>query len=179
MRISYNADGTRILADVPEESSAKVWDAVSGNELLSFNEKISLTSYEPKGRIIAVVSNNDIIVLDADTGKQKFSLTGHTAQLTSLNFSSDGTRLVSGSSNGELIVWDMVSGKQALKLQGPTDGFSPFVHYEIFGVAFSPDGKYILTGNTYGEATLWDGNNGKKLNTKIFELIHSKKPNSS
>jgi WD40 repeat protein/transcriptional regulator with XRE-family HTH domain len=169
MRISYSPDGTRILADFPEGESAKVWDATLGNESLNLNERISLASYSPDGKLIAAVSDKNIIIWDSGTGKQKFTLTGHTAAVTCLSFSSDGTRLVSGSSNGELMVWDVMDGKQVFILQGPTDGSSPFVHYEIFAAVFSPDGKHILTGNTYGEDTLWDANNGKKLNTKIFE----------
>ncbi|HEY5729632.1 MAG TPA: WD40 repeat domain-containing protein, partial [Anaerolineales bacterium] len=169
MRVSYSVDGEGILADFPDEKSVKVWDANSGNDLLKLNENGSLTSFSAAGKLIAAVSYKNIIIWDADSGKQKFSLIGHSASITCLGFSSDGTRLISSSSNGELIVWDMVNGKQALKLQEVTEGFSPFVQYEFFAAAFSPDGKHILTGNTYGEATLWDANTGKKLNTKIFE----------
>jgi len=169
MRVSYSADGKEILADYPEGKSVKVWDAVFGNELLNFNDKISLASYSPDGNLIAAVADKDIIILDSESGKQKITLTGHTAPITCLSFSSDGIRLVSGGANGELIVWDMVNGRQALKVQGTTKGTSPFVHYEFFAVTFSPDGEHILTGNTYGEATVWDANTGKKLNVKIFE----------
>jgi len=169
MRVSYSPDGNGILANDPDDKSAKVWGVTTGSELQNLSGELSLASYSPDEKIIAAVSDKDIIFWDADTGKQKFTITGHTAPITCLSFSPDGTRLISGSSNGELIVWDMVAGKQMLKLQGVTEGFSPFVKYEIFAVAFSPDGKYILTGNTYGEATLWDASNGKKLSTKIFE----------
>lgn len=172
LRVSYSPDGTRILADVPEDKSAKVWDANSGQELLTLNEKngrLSLAFFSPDGKTIATVSDKEIIFWDSDTGKQKSMLTGHAAPITSLSFLSDGTRLVSGSSNGELIIWDVVDGRQALTLQSPTEGYSPFVHYEIFAATFSADRKHILTGNTYGEATIWDANTGEKLNTKIFE----------
>jgi len=169
MRVNYSPDGKGILADFPEEKSSRVWDSSTGDELQNLSGEFSLASYSPDGKFIATVRDNDIIISDAQIGKQKFTLTEHTATITCLSFSSDGTRLISGSSNGELIVWDVTNGKQALKLQGVTEGFSPFVQYEIFAAAFSPDGKYILTGNTYGEATFWDANTGKKLNTKIFE----------
>jgi len=171
MRIGYSPDGRGIIADVPQENSAKVWDVSSGNVLLNLSGEFSLASYSPDGKLVAAVSDKKIILSNADAGKQTFTLTGHTAPITSLGFSLDGTRLVSGSSNGELIVWDVTDGQQAQKLQGVTEGFSPYVQYEIFAAAFSLDGKYILTGNTYGEATLWDAKTGKQLNTKIFEEV--------
>jgi len=169
MRMSYSPNGKGILADVPSENSAKARDSITGNELLNLSGGFSLATYSPDGKIIAAVNDKNIIISDADTGKQNFILTGHTAPITCLSFSSDGVRLASGSANGELIVWDVAGGKQELKLQGVTEGSSPFVQYEIFATAFSPDGKHILTGNTYGEATLWDANSGKKINVKIFE----------
>jgi WD40 repeat protein/transcriptional regulator with XRE-family HTH domain len=172
LRVSYSPDGTRILADVPEEKSAIIWDATSGDQLLNLNEKnaqISLTTYSPDGKLIAAVDDKNIIIWDSDTGKQKFTLSAHTAPITSLSFSSDGTRLISGSANGELIIWDVINGKQALMLQGPTEGFTPIVHYEIFAVAYSPDNKHILSGDTYGQAIIWDENTGQKMATHIYE----------
>lgn len=169
MRISYSPDGKGILADLPAEKSAKVWGATSGNELLNLSGKISLTSYSPNGEIIATVEETKIVIWEADSGKKKFTLNGHTDLITSLGFSTDGSRLVSGSLNGELIVWEIQTGKPAFTLQGHTEGFTPIVHYEIFAVAYSPGGNFIVSGDTYGQAIIWDAKKGQKLDVHIFE----------
>jgi WD40 repeat protein/transcriptional regulator with XRE-family HTH domain len=172
MRISYSPDGNRILAGDPDEKSTKVWEATSGEEIRNLkgqNAQPSHASYSPDGKLIAAADDKNIIIWDLGTGRQKFPLSGHTASITSLDFSADGTRLISGSSNGELMLWDVINGRQVRILQGPTEGFTPIVHYEIFAVAYSPDGKHILSGDTYGQAIIWDVASGEKLNTVIVE----------
>lgn len=172
LRLSTGPDGIPIAADIPKESAVKTWDPSSGNKLLSlFNTDgpISLAVFSPDGERIAGVRGQDIIIRDASTGELQGSLTGHSAGITCLEFSPDGTRVVSGSANGELFLWDPETGQKTFELQGVTDGFSPFVQFEIFAVAFNPEGTRLVSGDTYGQAVLWDMNTGEQLAVRIFE----------
>lgn len=169
MRFSYSADGQQILADYPEGKTAKAWAVDSGDATLDLGEDVSLVSYSPDGTRIAAADGANILIRDAPTGQQRFTLDGHSAPVTSLSIAADGSRLASGSANGELFVWDLVTGEQALTLQGPTEGSTPVIRYEIFAVTFSPDGQRIVSGDTYGQAIEWDATTGEQQAIHIFE----------
>lgn len=172
LRPSYSPDGTQILADYPAEDAARIWDATSGRELLTLRDKaISafLTAYTPDGSMAAVSSDKKITIFDVETGKQRFTLTGHTDSVTSLDISQDDAFLASGSNNGEIIIWDLVNGKLLSTLQGATEGSSPVIRYSIFAVAYSPDGKRLLSGDTYGQGIIWDVSTGAKKVSFIYE----------
>jgi WD40 repeat protein len=66
-------------------------------------------------------------------------LEGHTSWVTSVAFSSDGTRIVSGSGDESVRVWDVSTGKVQSVLEGHTDWVS--------SVAFSSDGTRIVSGS--------------------------------
>jgi WD40 repeat protein len=78
-------------------------------------------------------------VWDVSTGKVQSVLEGHTDWVTSVAFSSDGTRIVSGSRDQSMRVWDLSTGKVQSVLEGHTRGVS--------SVAFSSDGTCILLGS--------------------------------
>jgi len=113
---------------------------------------------------------------DAETGKEKAVLTGHTGPVMSVCFSRDGKRALTGSLDSTARVWDAQTGKEKVAFQGPTGG--------IVSVCFSPDGKAVLAASghwtksrsgKYEErgfwsyplvmARLWDAQTGQELAT--------------
>ena len=64
---------------------------------------------------------------------------GHTAYVTSVAFSRDGTRIVSGSADFSARVWDALTGDELKTLNGHTD--------DVRSVAFSSDGTRIVSGS--------------------------------
>ena len=65
--------------------------------------------------------HNDIVTYDALTGSQISVLSGHTSNIYSLAFSSDGTLLVSGSWDGTVELWDVQTGGVIKSLHGHTN----------------------------------------------------------
>jgi WD40 repeat protein/uncharacterized caspase-like protein len=72
---------------------------------------------------------------------------GHTADVTSVAFSTDGKQVLTGSGDGTAKLWDL-SGRELQTFAGHDSGVS--------SVAFSRDGTQVLTGSQDGTAKLWD-----------------------
>jgi len=87
-----------------------------------------------------------IIILNAITGNQTEVLSGHTKEINSLTFSSDGTLLVSGSWDGVVKLWDVQTG-------GVIKTFHPGSFYSV---SISADCTRIALKYDSSEIQLWD-----------------------
>ena len=168
--VRYSPDGKRLLTDYQAENVVKVWNAASGKEMLTFtgpaDQPIYNIASSPDGKLVAGSSDQSISVWDAQTGKQRAILAGHT-YYSSIAFSSDGTHLASGSGTptggsgsndvGKVIIWDLASGKPLFILQASDT--------EILSVAYSPDGNYLISADRAGDAVIWNAATGEKIST--------------
>jgi WD40 repeat protein len=87
----------------------------------------------------------------------KLTLRGHSDNINSVAWNSDGRRLATGSSDNTVRVWDAETGKVLLTLRGHDES--------VRSVAWSPDGKRLATGNAGHTAKVWDPETGKELLT--------------
>ena len=103
---------------------------------------------------VAVASGHrDIIILDVITGSQKAILSGHTDEVPSLVFSSDGRTLVSGSHDMTVKLWDMQTGGAIKTFSGHTD--------MVNTVSISVDCATIASGSFDKTVRLWDSQTGE------------------
>ena len=70
--------------------------------------KINDATYSPDGTGLAVASSIGIWIYDTATLKEVALLTGHTAAVESVAFSSNGSALASGSPDGTVLLWDLI-----------------------------------------------------------------------
>ncbi|PAV17371.1 nucleotide-binding-oligomerization-domain like receptor [Pyrrhoderma noxium] len=77
----------------------------------------------------------------------------HYGRVTSVSFSSDGTRVVCGYLDGTVCIFDSASWRMIV---GPLEGHENYVS----SVIFSPDGRYIVSGSWDCTIIKWDSISG-------------------
>ena len=97
-------------------------------------------------------AQKDIIILDAITGSQTSILSGHTDEVNSVVFSSDGRSLVSGSDDTTVKLWDLQTGGAIRTFTGHTKLVS--------SVSISVDNATIASGSFDGTIRLWGTQTG-------------------
>ena len=110
-----------------------------------YNYSLSLAYWS---NTIAAGLGCDIIFFGAVTGSQVAVLSGHTGQVRSLAFSSDGTFLVSGSEDKTVRLWDVQTGRVVKTLYGHTE--------QIRSVSISADNTIIASGSNDKQVRLWN-----------------------
>jgi WD40 repeat protein len=63
------------------------------------------------------LTENEVKVWDAASGRQLVTLRGHTGPVYCVAFSPDGKRLVTGSQDGTLRVWDLAAAQHTNTVQ--------------------------------------------------------------
>ena len=84
--------------------------------------------------------------------KENNRFKGHQGEIQSVNFNSDGTRLVTVGKDGFVILWNL-KGEQLAKFQAHSSSMSKY------SVSFSPNNQYIVTEVSTGVSNLirlWD-----------------------
>lgn len=107
-RITYSPDGSQIAGS--SYNLILVWDTRTGELMSRMLGEVSLTSriiYSPDGTQIMCGTNKEIRCFDAQTGqKVGKALFGHTGDIKSLAYSSDGSTIISGSEDRTIRIWD-------------------------------------------------------------------------
>jgi WD40 repeat protein len=148
----FSDDGRYLMAlsfgqEIP---SAWLLHGETGRPILGPLLKSLFVLVSSDGKKIATLFRDDVSVRDLSTGRVLTSLSY--PQLSGVEFSPDGQRLVMASRNGTARIWDLHFGQQLgelLRHQGA-----------IISVLFSPDGHRIATMSTDRTARLWDGSSG-------------------
>jgi WD40 repeat protein len=173
--VCFSPDGQRLAAGSgtwgPREkpmpgkvAAVKVWDAQTGQEILSLKggavgvNTVGVRSvcFSPDGtRLATACTDGTVKVWDVATGQQVLTLQGHTAAVSSVCFSADGQRLASAGWDTMVKVWDAQTGQELLSLEGHTK--------EVFSVCFSPDGRRLATGSWDTTVKVWDAATGQEV----------------
>jgi RNA polymerase sigma factor (sigma-70 family) len=174
MALAFSPDKV-LLAMACDDWTVRLRDLVSGEERITIPQDCfaNTVAFAPDGRTLAWAGTNPPQVVDPAAGdwrvitlwdlaarRVRSVLAGHSAGISSLAFSADGTTIVSGSYDRTARLWQSASGKPLATLEAPQ---------AIHGVAISPDGRVIAaaTGNQYasddertpstpGVVRLWD-----------------------
>src|SRR5207248_2211427 len=138
--------------------TVKVWDAASGQEILTckgHTDQVTHVAFSPDGKNLASASKDETVKMrDALSGQKVLSLK-HATEDLSVDSGPDGKRLASASMDDNTVkIWDLASGKVLTLTGGP------------YHLAFSPDGKRLA-----GVAHSRDIGAGKANTMKLWDTV--------
>ncbi|KAF7510585.1 hypothetical protein GJ744_006197 [Endocarpon pusillum] len=149
--VTFSQDSTR-LASVSLDQTIKVWDASSGDCLLTLecNRSIQSVAFShTSAELVSVSDDGTIQVWNVSSGECLQMLKVRSgSSLVSVAFSHDLTRFGSASQDRSVQVWDVSSGKCLRTLKGYCDSDRP--------VTFSYDSTKIASTLQDSTVKVWD-----------------------
>lgn len=118
-------------------------DATQGHVIATFETDAAIQSLaaSPDRRLIAIGSDTDILILDADTLHQKHRFRAHDAPITALCFHPHTKTIATGSQDHSVKLWDYTTARRQ-QIQLGIDGYPR-------SLSFSPDAKLLaIDGRT-------------------------------
>jgi WD40 repeat protein len=146
--VAFSPNGKRLATGGP---TTRLWDVATGRTLWTAGGALAL-AFSPDGRLLATGKE----VLDAATGRRRFTLVGPTMSVSQVAFSPDGKTLAGASWDQTCTLWSVATGQKVRTLQTPL---------LLDSVAFSPDGRRLATGDGDGTVRLWDAASGRETLT--------------
>ena len=139
--VDLNGDATK-AATGAADFSAKIWDAVSGEDEATLAHKhiVKSVNFSSDSKLLATGSNDKMLrIFDLENTKEpQVVFEGHTSGLKQVLFSADDQHLISAGDDKTLRLWDARSGKEIRK----TDFNS-----SIGGIELSRDGETITVAH--------------------------------
>jgi WD40 repeat protein len=126
----------------------------------NYGELASL-AYSPDGRYLASGGKGNVVLWDAETGKNLCTLNGYSDEVRGLAFSPDGKCLAACGRRSTIEVWDMASllrGRIAHRPARPNQqkGALPAHEDQVFCLALTPDSLTLASGGADETVRLWD-----------------------
>jgi hypothetical protein len=155
--LTFSPEGTMLAGKICP-SVVQLWDIEKATERISIpvkpGEGIAGT-FGPDGKMLALSCGRTIRLWDLAKNRESSCLRGHTEEVLSLCFSSDGRTLASGSQDRTVRLWDVAYGLEHATLLGVKD--------RVGCVAFSMDGRRLIAWNYVGMILVWEASSPAPL----------------
>lgn len=173
--VDFSPDDSRLVS-ASADGTARVWDAKTGNPVLTLKTKhgwvyTAAYSHDPAGRYIVTGEfGKSATVWDAHRGMPVRSLP-HQDRVRSAEFSPDNSRVLTaeyGSSRKPVArVWDWRTGNEVFHI--PLDPKSGF----LYRATYSHNGRVIATASTDGIIRIWDARSGTPVGAAYGPNAHA------
>jgi WD40 repeat protein len=149
--VAISPDGLA-LASGSGDGIIKVWDPKTCKEVRSFRAHgdVRSVAFSPDGERIASVGDDLTVKVwsTSAAGEPLLSLPGHLCQLSNVEFSADGRRIISVSRCDLAVrIWDALSGQELITLPSP---------YGLEHVVMSPDNMQLTGAAGDGTLKIWN-----------------------
>lgn len=152
----FNSDATLVLS--AGDTTARLWDAFTGEHLSSFDhqDEVQSAAFSPDGRrVVTACSDRLARIFDASSGDLLTMMEGHTRVVRSAVFSTDGVKVVTASLDNTARIWDARTGQEILQIRVADDD------WDIRHAVLSVDGSLLATASK--QARIWDVRSGREL----------------
>ena len=146
------------IAMASMDGTVRSWKVETSEPVISsFKVKgdVTRTQFSPDGKILAVIWEGMIALLDAHSGAKLREFQAHDTQVLWIEFAPDGRRLISMAYNRPPKIWDLATGQT---LGRPIEAERPFANFHL-----SADGRRLATYSDNGVARVWDALTGLPL----------------
>ena len=139
----------------PTHTNLRVWDSRKGIEVFKIEVLIKsiIAEFSPDGESIVIPSiENNILVVDSNSGKIHKVLKGHTDSIQAIVFCEDGETIFSDSSDNTLRMWNLEN--DSVKVINKGEKFDGVL------VTVSPDGENIVFAIGDNKLSIWEFEQG-------------------
>ncbi|MCW5316385.1 protein kinase [Nostoc sp. KVJ3] len=167
--VAFSPDG-KLLVSGSADCTIKLWQVNTGIEiqtLTGHSDSVSSIAYSPRTvtttnsqdrQFVASGSNDYTIKLwQVYTGRNIYTLAGHSFFVNCIAFSHDGEIIASGSGDNTIKLWQVYTGREIRTLIGHSDS--------VWSVAFSQDRQFLASGSWDKTIKLWHLHSGREIST--------------